>query len=261
MQLSTAYHPQTDGQTKVLNRCLEGYLRCMIGERPQDWVLWIPLAEWWYNTTYHSTIRTTPYEALYGQRRPLHQPYLAGSTQVAKVDRSLQAWEVARNLLKFQLNRSKDRMKQVADRGRSGRVFHDGNLMYLRLQPYKQHSLRRVLNQKLSPRYYGPFPMVAKVGAIVYRLSLPEGSRIHPTFHVSLLKKHVEQAIVSPSLPLVGTDGSLPKEPVKILECRMVRWGNHAEIEVLVEWANSFPEDATWENFADFYRQYPSFDP
>lgn len=74
LHLSTAYHPQTDGQIEVLNRCLEGYLSCMTGERPSEWSCWLPLAEWWYNTTYHSAIRTTPFEALYGQEPPDHLP-------------------------------------------------------------------------------------------------------------------------------------------------------------------------------------------
>lgn len=103
LHLSTAYQPQTDGQTKVLNRCLEGYLRCMSGERPADWSLWLPLAEWWYNTTYHSSIQVTPYEALYGQEPPHHVPYLAGATSVTLVDRSLQQRESARGMLKFHL--------------------------------------------------------------------------------------------------------------------------------------------------------------
>lgn len=54
LKKSTAYHPQTDGQTEILNKCLEGYLRCMVGEKPSAWASWLPLAEWWYNTTYHS---------------------------------------------------------------------------------------------------------------------------------------------------------------------------------------------------------------
>lgn len=72
LHLSTAYHPQIDGQIEVLNKCLEGYLRCMTGECPSEWLIWLPLTEWWYSTTYHLTIQTTCYEALYGQSPPLH---------------------------------------------------------------------------------------------------------------------------------------------------------------------------------------------
>lgn len=98
LHLSIACHPQTDRQTEVLNRCLEGYLHFMIGECPKEWLLWLPLAEWWYNTTYHSAIQTTPYEALYGQSPSLHIPYLVGSSPVATVDQSLPNCEQARKL-------------------------------------------------------------------------------------------------------------------------------------------------------------------
>lgn len=62
---STAYHPQTDDQIEVVNRCLECYLRCMISDRPQEWPQWLPLPKWWYNTAYHSAIKMTPYEVVY----------------------------------------------------------------------------------------------------------------------------------------------------------------------------------------------------
>ncbi|KAA3484837.1 reverse transcriptase [Gossypium australe] len=74
-------------------------LRCMSSECPREWILWLHLEEWWYNTTHHSAIQTTPFEALYGQAPPLHLPYLVHSFQVASVDRSLQHKESMRKLL------------------------------------------------------------------------------------------------------------------------------------------------------------------
>lgn len=74
--LSSAYHPQSDGQSEVLNRCLENYLRAFTWQNPHQWSGWLSLAEWWYNTTYHTAIGTTPYEVLYGQPPPIHLPYL-----------------------------------------------------------------------------------------------------------------------------------------------------------------------------------------
>lgn len=71
---STAYHPQTDGQTETTNKTLETYLRCMTAEAPKTWSKWLPLAEWWYNTTYHSAIRCTPFEVVFGQPPPTHLP-------------------------------------------------------------------------------------------------------------------------------------------------------------------------------------------
>ena len=70
LHLSSAYHPQTDGQTEVVNKCLETYLRCFASEKQHQWAQWLPLAEWWYNTTYHTATRMTPFEAVYGQKPP-----------------------------------------------------------------------------------------------------------------------------------------------------------------------------------------------
>jgi hypothetical protein len=66
LHLSTTYHPQTDGQMKVVNKCLETYLRCFSLEKQNQWAQWLPLAEWWYNTSYHTATHMTPFEAVYG---------------------------------------------------------------------------------------------------------------------------------------------------------------------------------------------------
>jgi hypothetical protein len=73
LNFSTSFHPQIDGQSERLNQCVETYLKCMVFENPKKWVRWLPMAEWWYNITYHFAIHTTPFEALYGYAPP-HLP-------------------------------------------------------------------------------------------------------------------------------------------------------------------------------------------
>lgn len=116
LKLSTAYHPQTDGQSEVLNRCLETYLRCMCHEVPQEWSHWLPLAEFWYNTNFHTAIKKTPYEVVYNEPPPIHRPYIAGSTLLEAVDRSLQTRDRTIQMLKFNLHKPQNRMKQLADK-------------------------------------------------------------------------------------------------------------------------------------------------
>lgn len=92
LNLSTSYHPQTDGQTEVVNRCLEVYLRCMTGEKPRAWAQWLPLAEWWFNTNYHSATKLTLYQVVYGQLPPSHIHYIPGASNVAAVGRGQRSY-------------------------------------------------------------------------------------------------------------------------------------------------------------------------
>ncbi|GJW24444.1 ty3-gypsy retrotransposon protein [Tanacetum coccineum] len=126
LHMSTTYHPQSDGQTKVVNRCLECFLRCMTGDKPKEWTQWLSLAEYWYNTNFYTAIQTTPYEALYGQSPTFHIPYIEGSSSVDLVDRTLLAREEAIKLLKFYLKRAQDRMKSQADKHRNDKEFEVG---------------------------------------------------------------------------------------------------------------------------------------
>ena len=103
--------------------------------------------------------------------------------------------------------------------------------------------------------------MLEKIGQVAYKLLLLSGSKIHPTFHVSQLKKHVGNISVSSQLPMVGEDGTLAKEPVRIIERRMVNRGNKDVTEVLVQLTNSFPEDATWEVLFELHKRFPTIDP
>ena len=183
--MSSAYHPQSDGQTEVVNRCVDTYLRCMCSDQPHLWSKWLPLAEYWYNTNYHTAIQTTLYEAVYGQAPPIHLPYLPGESKVAVVAKCLQDREDMLLMLKFHLFHAQHRMKQFADQHRTDRSFEIGDYVYVKLQPYRQKSVVLRSNQKLTPKYFGPYKIIDKFGAVAYKMDLPSTSQIHTVFHVS----------------------------------------------------------------------------
>jgi len=257
--LSTAYHPQTDGQTEVVNRCLETYLRCMCSEKASDWSKWLPLAEWWYNTTFHSSIEMTPYEVVYNQPPPVHLPYLPGETNVEAVDRSLQRREAMIQMLKFFLLQAQHRMKVQADKHRSERELQVDSWVWLKLQPYRQHSLESRANQKLAPKFYGPFQVEARIGKVAYKLKLPASAQIHPTFHVSQLKEFHGVLPRQPHIPhwLQDKDAHLTLTPVAILARKLVKKGNRAGVSYLIQWEGQSAEDASWHDAEDLEKKFP----
>ena len=108
---NTTYHPQTVGQTKVVNRCVETYLRCFSYNKPRRWSTWLPWAEYWYNTTFHSSTNTTPFQAVYGRDPPLLLRFGSDSTSVLAVDQLLQERDLILNELKDHLCCAQSKMK------------------------------------------------------------------------------------------------------------------------------------------------------
>lgn len=178
--MSSSYHPQSDGQSEVVNRCLENYLRMFTWQQPQDWSKWLPMAEWWYNTSFHSAINTTPYEVVYGQAPPLHLPYLSHNSHIEAIDRSFTVRENMLRTLKDNLRMAVHKMKQQANKRRSGREFRVGEWAFVKLQAYRQSSVEKHKSEKLSLHFFGPYEVIAKVGLVAYTLKLTKGTRVHP---------------------------------------------------------------------------------
>jgi len=159
--MSSSYHPQMDGQTERLNQCLETFLRWLVHSCPTKWLDWLPLAEYWYNTTFHSALGKTPFEVLYGQS-PRHLGISdISACKSADLEQWLQERELLSKLIQQQLLRAQQRMKHQANKNHSERQFSVGDLVYLKLQPYVQSSVALRSNQKLSYRFFGPYKILA----------------------------------------------------------------------------------------------------
>jgi hypothetical protein len=250
-----------DGQTEVVNKCLETYLRCFASEKQHQWAQWLPLAEWWYNTTYHTTTCMTPFEAVYGQKPPSVLSYLPGTSKVQAVDQTLTVREDILRTLKENLVMAQNRMKQQADQGRSERQFAEGDQVFLRLQPYKKTSLKAEHCQKLAPKFYGPYTVLKHVGQVTYQLALPSQSKLHPVFHVSCLKKVIgTRCQIQTNLPELAEEGSIWLQPEAVLDQRERRLCQRTIKEVLVQWKDMTPTDATWEP-ATILQQFPHLKP
>eukprot|EP00253_Pinus_taeda_P029353 PITA_29353 len=260
LKLSTSYHPQTDGQTEVVNKCLETYLRCFTSEKQHLWVQWLPLAEWWYNTNYHATTKMTPYEAVYGQLPP-SPTYINGCSKVQAVDQLLQNRTTMIAHLMENLHQAQNCMKQQVDQHRSERQFQEGDQVFLRLQPYKQTSLKDKGCQKLSPKFYGPYQVLQRIGEVAYKLALPPTIKIHPVFHVSCLKKVIgNNCRIQTSLLELDEEGSIWLQPEQIMDTREQHLHGRMIKEVLVKWKDTSPKDATWEP-ATILQQFPQLQP
>ena len=126
LTISSSYHPQTDGQTEVVNKSLEHYLRAFAVDKPTTWVEWLPLAEFWFNTNFHVAAKMTPFEALYGYPPPRVLDYVASTTRVGAVDSLLKGRKQLLSLLKQNLCVAQERMRWFANKKRVERSFPVG---------------------------------------------------------------------------------------------------------------------------------------
>jgi hypothetical protein len=246
---NTSYHPQTDGQTEIVNKWVEGYLRNYVTGQQKAWVKWLYLGEYCYNTTYHMSIGMSPFKALYSYDPLTFVEIVFGDSRAPMAKEWIQESQDILKELKDHLQRAQNQHKLYADRHRVERTFEVGDLVYLRLQPYRQASIKKNGTEKLKPRFYGPYRVKRKVGEVAYELELPQGSKIHNVFHVSCLKRALGQHVVAnEELPPVDEEGHLILIPEEVLEVREKQLRNRDIKEYLIKWKKFPIEDATWES-------------
>ncbi|GJY57505.1 retrotransposon-related protein [Tanacetum coccineum] len=229
-------------------------------ERPKERTKWLPMAEFWYNTKFHSSTKTSPSESVYGQTPPQYVIYEAGVCRVEEVDRTLVAREQAIQLLQFHLKRAQNKMKSMADKHTSDREFNEGDWVYLKLQPYRQVTVRQSAQHKISTKYYGPFRVLKKIGKVAYKLELQSIAQVNDVFHVSQLKKCKEEVVTTMgSFPQCRDDGLIDVTPMAVLDRRMMKKKNRVVVQLLVQWANCSKDDATWEMYEGIQTRFPEF--
>ncbi|GJS05610.1 putative reverse transcriptase domain-containing protein [Tanacetum coccineum] len=220
LDMSITYHPQTDGQSESTIQTLEDMLRACVIDFGGSWDVHLPLAEFSYNNSYHTSIQCAPFEALYG--RKCRSPVLWAEIGEGSLIRPELVQETTDKVvaIKERLKVARDRQKSYADNRRKPLEFEVGDRVMLKVSPWKGvvHFGKK---GKLAPRYVGPFKILERIGPVAYRLRLPkELSGVHNTFHVSTLKKCLADASLHVPLNEIKVDKTLRfiEEPVEVLD-------------------------------------------
>ncbi|GKA90703.1 putative reverse transcriptase domain-containing protein [Tanacetum coccineum] len=259
LDMSTAYHPQTDGQSERTIQTLEDMLRACVLDFGGSWDVHLPLVEFSYNNSYHSNVRCAPFEALYGRkyRSPIMwaevgEGHLIGLELVQETTEKI-------SQIKDRLKAARDRQKSYVDKRRKPLEFSVGDYVLLKVSPWKG-VVRFGKKEKLAPRFVRPFEIIEKVGTVAYRLDFPEElNGVHDTFHVSNLKKCLADPTLQVPLDEIRVDDKLNfvEEPVEILEREFKKLKQSRIAIVKVQWNSKRGPKFTWELKDQMKLKYP----
>jgi hypothetical protein len=261
--LSTAFHPQTDGQTERTNATLEQYLRCFSNYQQDDWSELLPMAEFCYNNTVHSSTNQTPFFALHGYhpRFSINVPRVASSNPLAH--ERLTSLKETQDNLKFYIKSAQESQERYYNRHVEPQpAFVPGDEVWLLRKNIKTTRP----SDKLDARKLGPFKIIEAVNSRSFRLQLPSSmSKVHPVFHVSLLERYQANTIPGrtvPPPPPIEVEGELEYEVEAIVDSRLFR----RQLQYRVKWQGY--QEWTWEppaHVADcqdmvsvFHARYPN---
>ncbi|GJT43820.1 putative reverse transcriptase domain-containing protein [Tanacetum coccineum] len=265
-QWSTAYHPRygrtkaNDGQGTYLFRRWRICFELVLWNLVAIWDTHLPLIEFSYNNSYHTSIKCAPFEALYG--RKCRSPVIwteVGESQLIGPEIVQETTEKIVQI-RERLKTARSRQKSYADKRRKPLEFQVGDRVLLKVSPWKG-VVRFGKKGKLAPRYVGPFEIVEHVGPVAYRLKLPqELSCVHDTFHVSNLKKCLAEPDVQVPLDEIEIDENLRfvEEPIEIVERDVKKLKRRRIPLVKVRWNSRQGAEYTWEREDQFRKKYPN---
>jgi hypothetical protein len=259
VHLSTAYHPQTDGQSERTIQTLEDMLRACVMEYGGAWDTHLPLIEFAYNNSYHASIGMPPYEMLYGRKCRTPSCWLEPGEKQFAGPEIVQLTAEKVNVAKEALRVARERQKSYADKKRRPFDFKEGEMVMLKVSPWKG-IIRFGKRGKLSPRFIGPFKILEKVNEQAYRLDLPpELDGIHSTFHVCYLRKCLanETSVIPLEDVSIDPKKRIIDEPVEILGRKQKKLRNKVIDLVLIKWRHTSGESMTWETESVMKEQYP----
>ncbi|KAM0052023.1 putative nucleotidyltransferase, Ribonuclease H [Helianthus debilis subsp. tardiflorus] len=259
LNLSTAYHPQTDGQSERTIQTLEDMLRACVIDFGGNWDSHLPLIEFSYNNSYHASIKMAPFEALYG--RKCRSPVCWDETGEAQLTGPEIILEATGKIKKIRDNlvTARSRQKSYADLKRKPVEFQVGDRVLLKVSPWKG-VVRFGKKGKLAPRYVGPFKIVERIGKVAYRLELPpELGNVHPTFHVSNLRKCLADADLHVPLDEIQIDETMHfvEKPVEIVDRTYKQLKGKRIHLVKVRWESKRGPGFTWEHKDQMKEKYP----
>nr|GFB37604.1 putative reverse transcriptase domain-containing protein [Tanacetum cinerariifolium] len=254
LDMSTAYHSKTDGQSERTIQTLKDMLRACAIDFEKGWVNHFPLVEFSYNNSDHANIKAAPFEALYVRkcRSPVCWTEV-GEAQILGPELIQETTEKIIQI-KQRMQAARDRQKSYAELKCKPMEFQVRDKFMLKVSPWKG-VVRFGKRGKLNPRYVGPFKVLERVGDVAYKLDLLEElSRVHNTFHVSNLKKCYADEPLAVPLDGLHMDDKLHfvEEPVEIINCEVKRLKRSRIPLVKVRWNSKRGLEFTWEREDQF---------